>query len=618
MKSRHCQYQHGRLRKLGWSLVFLVAILALGGCSHNEESVMALNGGWVFKVDSMDKGVEEGWYRVGTNRSDWAAVHVPDYWDRYNLEEYDGAGWYATKVSIEDTSAELILFFAGVDDDADVWLDGQKIGSHIGYSEPFHFDVPPGLKPGKKELVIRVSDHSGPGGIYKPVYLGPSVKLMELYKSPNSELQARPSEAWVRDAVIYEVYLRSFSREGTFKALEKRLPELKSLGVTVLWLMPIHPVGDLNRKGTLGSPYSVQDYYAINPEFGTLDDFKSLVAATHAQGMKIIIDLVANHTSWDSRLLTEHTDWFTMNEKGAVLSPNADWTDVADLNYDHHELRKYMIEMMKYWVQKIGIDGYRCDVAEMVPTDFWNRARKELDKIRPIFMLSEGSLPEHHLEAFDMTYSWSVYDVLGKIINGTTTVSVFDDILRTESYQFPKGSLRMRFNTNHDKNAWDSPAVKKFSSAGAKATAVLAFTYPGVPLIYNGEEVGNDKSLSLFEKVDIEWSKGAAFRSLYESLGRLRAEHRSLRGGEYLAAKNSDGKKVYSFIRRSGDDVAVVVINFSKERRSVSIEVPSSISGVLNEYFTKLPAVVRDGKLNTDLGELEFRVFVPSKGPLGE
>ncbi len=578
---------------------------------------MSLNGNWLFKVDSLDKGIEEGWFRLGTDKSSWTSVHVPDYWDRYNLEEYDGVGWYATTVSIEDTSHDMILFFSGIDDDADVWLDGQKIGGHVGYSEPFHLELPQGLKPGNKELVVRVSDHSGPGGIYKPVYLGPSVKLMELYKSKYSEANARSSEEWIRDAVIYEVYLRSFSREGTFKALEKRLPELKSLGVTVLWLMPIHPVGDLNRKGKLGSPYSIQDYYAVNPEFGTLDDFKSLVAATHSQGMKIIIDLVANHTSWDSKLLMEHTDWFTTNERGAVVSPNADWSDAADLNYDHHELRKYMIEMMKYWVQDIGIDGYRCDVAEMVPSEFWNRARKELDKIKPVMMLSEGSLPEHHVEAFDLTYSWSVYDVFGKIINGTTPVSVFDDILRTESHQFPEGSLRLRFNSNHDKNAWDAPAVTKFTPAGAKATAVLAFTYPGVPLIYNGDEAGNNQKLSLFEKVDINWSKDVAFHSLYQTLSRLRREHRSLRGGEYLAASNSDGQKVYSFVRRSGDDVVLVVINFSKERRSVSIEVPAVMPGELKEYFTKSSATVKDGKLTEDLGGLEFRVFVPANARQG-
>jgi glycosidase len=576
---------------------------------------MSLNGSWVFQVDSLDKGLEEEWYRPGADRSTWSPVQVPDYWDRYNLEEYDGVGWYRTTISVGDTSQSLALFFSGVDDDADVWLDGQKVGSHVGYSEPFHLDLPPGLKPGVKELIVRVSDHGGPGGIYKPVHLGPREKLLELYKSEYSDQIARQSEDWVRDAVIYEVYLRSFSREGNFKALERRLPELKSLGVSVLWLMPIHPIGDLNRKGKLGSPYSIQDYYAVNPEFGTLDDFKSLVGATHALGMKIIIDLVANHTSWDSKLLTEHTDWFTTNERGAIVAPNADWNDVADLNYDHHELRKYMIEMMKYWVGQVGIDGYRCDVAELVPIDFWNRARKELDKIKPVIMLSEGTLPEHHVEAFDLTYSWSVYDVFAKIINGTTPVRVFDDILRTESYQFPKGSLRLRFNTNHDKNVYDAdaPAVKKFTPAGAKATALLTFTFPGVPLLYNGEEVGNEKQLSLFEKVDVDWSKNAATRSFYEALTRLRTGHISLRRGEYLPVKNSEGHKVYTFLRRSGADEVLVVINFAKERRSVIIDAPAGLSGELKEYFTTSSVSVVNGQLTADLGALEFRVYVPAR-----
>ena len=598
-------------RRVRWSALILALLAAgLSSCSRQKESTMALNGSWVFKVDSTDKGIEEEWFKPGTDRSSWTQIQIAEHWDRYNLEHYDGVGLYSTTVNVESTQDTLILFFGGIDDDADVWLDGKRIGGHIGYSEPFHIEIPSGVSPGKKELVIRVNDHSGPGGIYKPIYLGPGRKLLELYRSKFAELTARPSEDWVRDAVIYEVYLRSFSKEGTFKALEKRLPELKSLGVTVLWLMPIHPVGELNRKGSLGSPYAVQDFYDVNPKFGTLDDFKSLVNATHAQGMKIIIDLVANHTAWDSKLFVEHTDWFTTNESGAVVSPNAGWSDVADLNYDHHELRKYMIEMMKYWVRDVGIDGYRCDVSELVPTEFWNRARKELDKVRPVMMLSEGTLPEHHVEAFDLTYSWSVYDVLDKIISGTTTVDVFDNILRTESYQFPKGSLRLRFNTNHDKNAWDAPAVTKFSREGAKATAVLAFTFPGVPLIYNGEEVANEKKLSLFEKVDIDWTKNPDFRTIYAALTRLRAEHVALRRGEFESTKNSDGSKVYSFIRRSTGDQVLVIINLSNARRMVDVEVPSTISGGLVEYFTKSTASVKEGKLTVDMPALGFRVFV--------
>ncbi len=433
-----------------------------------------------------------------------------------------------------------------------------------------------------------------------------------MYKTTYSDLQARPSENWVKDAVIYEVYLRSFSSTGAFKSLERRLPELKELGVTVLWLMPIHPVGELNRKGKLGSPYSVQDYYAVNPEFGTLDDFKSLVKATHDHGMKIIIDLVANHTAWDSKLVMEHPDWFTTNAEGAIVSPNADWSDVAGLNYKHHELRKYMIEMMKHWVRDIGIDGYRCDVAELVPTDFWERARTELDKIKPIMMLSEGKLPEHHVQAFDLTYSWNVYDVLSKVIDGSTPVSVFDDILRTESYQFPRGSLRLRFNTNHDKNVKDAPAVIKFSPKGARTTAVLAFTYPGVPLIYDGEEVGNEKKLSLFEKVDIDWTKNLEFRAFYQVLTQLRAEHVALRRGDFTSVKNSDAQKVYTFLRRAGGDEVLVVINFSRERRAVQLDVPHLQSAELKEYFTRAVVSPVNGRLSLDIPGLDYKVFVPN------
>jgi len=593
------------------SFVLSLALSCLTGCTVKKDSTMSLDGAWLFKIDSLDKGVAEMWFQEGYDRTGWPEVHVPDYWDRYNLATYDGVGWFATTLDVPDTSQRLALFFGGVDDDADVWVKGIKIGAHIGYGEPFYLDVGSNLHQGKNELVVRVNDHGGPGGIYKPVMLLPLDGVQELLRSKYADLKARPSADWVRDAVIYEVYLRSFSREASFKALERRLPELKDLGVTVVWLMPIHPVGDLNRKGRLGSPYSVQDYYSTNPEFGTLEDFKSLVEATHALGMKIIIDLVANHTSWDSKLVMEHPDWFTTDSEGAIVSPNPDWTDVADLNYDHHELRKYMIEMMEYWVQDVGIDGFRCDVAELVPTDFWDRARKELDKIKPVIMLSEGTLPEHHVEAFDLTYSWSVFDVLGKIIKGSTPVSVFDDILQNESYQFPKSSLRLRFNTNHDKNAYDAPAVVKYTRQGAKATALLAFTFPGVPLIYNGEEVGNDKRLDLFDKVAIDWKKNPDFREFYRKLGMLRAQHAGLRRGQYVKLQNTDSVKVYSFARHYEEDYVAIVINLDQSPKSVEVSVPAAEDGRLKEFFTGAIVKSARGKISLRLNALDFVVLLP-------
>jgi glycosidase len=401
-----------------------------------------------------------------------------------------------------------------------------------------------------------------------------------------STYQARKSANWVTDAVIYEVYLRSFSKEGTLKALELRIPELKKLGVTVVWVMPVHPVGKINRKGSLGSPYSVQDYYSVNPEFGTLQDFQSLVNTVHREGLKIIIDLVANHTAWDNPMLKEHPEWYTHDASGKIISPNPDWADVADLNYDNPELRSYMKTMMKYWVRDVGIDGFRCDVAEMVPTEFWESARAALDSVKPIMMLSEGTWPEHHVKAFDLTYSWNMYDAMKKVMNGSAPATVFNELLQTESRQFPKNSLRMRFNTNHDETAWDATPVEKFSPQGAKATAVIAFTLPGVPLIYNGEEVGNDKKLGLFEKIDIDWSKNIDFRTFYTQLTALRKEHPSLIDGSYSRVKNSNEDRILSFLRIHGSDTVLIAINFDRTPVNVSLMSPMPATGKWKDVFS--------------------------------
>ena len=243
---------------------------------------------------------------------------------------------------------------------------------------------------------------------------------------------ARHSEDWVRRGVIYEINTRSFSPAGNFAGVEKRLPELKKLGVTILWIMPIHPVGVLNRKGPLGSRYSVQDYYAINPEFGTLDDFQRLVNSAHALGFHLIIDLVANHTAWDSKLIKEHPDWFTKDSAGNIVSPNPDWTDVADLNYSQPGLRRYMTaddEILGPRYRRGRIPVRRCGACA---ADFWESARAALDSIKPVMMLAEGAYPPHHLKAFDASYGWNTYQVLGPVIRGKKSVLVLDTVLSIE------------------------------------------------------------------------------------------------------------------------------------------------------------------------------------------
>jgi glycosidase len=608
----HKHLRHKRLKFILSLCLAVFFVLGAPGCFSGDGSMADLGGTWLFKVDSLNAGVADKWFLPVHDRSDWREVEIPAFWSRYDLATYDGVGWYARSIDV-DTAQRLALFFGGVDDDAEVWVNGKHAGSHAGYSEAFFIDITDVVKPGRNEIVVQVRDYSGPGGIYKPVKVIPLSRVDELFRSEFASRKARSSADWVKDAIVYEVFLRSFSKDQSFKSLERRIPELKKMGVTVLWLMPIHPIGDANRKGTMGSPYSVQDFYGIDPDFGTLDDFRSLVQTVHDHGLKIIIDLVANHAAWDSKLMFEHSDWFTTDETGAIVSPNADWSDVADLNYDHHELRKYMIAMMKYWVQEVGIDGYRCDVAELVPTEFWEVARRELDEVKPVLMLSEGTVPEHHLEAFDITYSWSTYDVLDRIFNGTTPASVFNDILRNESYQFPRGSLRLRFNTNHDKNAWDAPAVKKFGKDGAAASAVLMMTLPGVPLIYNGEEVGNDRALSLFEKVDIDWEKNRDMRSFYEALCSLRNSHIALRGGDYRSVANSDSSKVLSFLRVSGSDKVLTVLNFSKDKKTVSVFLPPGLNERWADYFTQRPALMKNTTMDITLPGRGYRIFVAGK-----
>lgn len=388
---------------------------------------------------------------------------------------------------------------------------------------------------------------------------------------------ARRSEPWVKDGIIYEIYPRAFSKEGNFAGIEKRLPELKKLGVTILWLMPIHPIGIEKRKGTLGSSYSVKDYYGINPEYGTLNDFKTLVHAVHNQGMKIIIDMVANHTAWDNEMAKNHTRWYTRNELGMIVPPIADWSDVADLDYENPELRRYMIDMLKYWVRDIGIDGYRCDVAEMVPIDFWNEARAALDSIKPIIMLAEGQLPEEHLKAFDLTYSWNFYNRMSEIIKGTRHASSLDSLLKEEAAQFPKGSLRMLFSSNHDENAWDNSDVVKYGKEGAKLAAVLVSTYPGVPLLYNGQEVGSDQKLGLFDKFEINWNQGKDFFEFYTKLFAIRKQHPALEEGTYAIVKNKHPEKVYTFLRKKGNDVVLAAFNFASGERTVELTLPKNL-----------------------------------------
>lgn len=381
--------------------------------------------------------------------------------------------------------------------------------------------------------------------------------------------------AWSKNANIYEVNIRQFTPEGSFNAFAAHLPRLKKMGVDILWIMPINPIGEKNRKGPLGSYYAVQNYTAVNPEFGTLDDFKSLVKKAHALGMHVIIDWVPNHTAFDNPWITEHPDWYLKNDKGEiypVTMGNEAWTDVTGLDYSNKALWKGMTDAMAFWLREADIDGFRCDVANNVPTPFWNYARAELDRIKPVFMLAEGDKPDQHEHAFDMTYGWDTWDLFVKIAKGAADARSLQHFLADPPQRFPRDAYRMRFTSNHDKNSWDG-SDKELYGPAFKAMSVLAMTLPGMPLIYDGQESGLDKRLEFFKKDPIEW-KNYQYAPFYAHLLKLKHEHPALWNGQYGAeaeAIETGNDKVFAFKRQKERDVVTVVVNLSGEKQAFAL-----------------------------------------------
>jgi glycosidase len=381
-----------------------------------------------------------------------------------------------------------------------------------------------------------------------------------------SKKSSRAVRDWVRDGVIYEVYPRAFSQQGNFNGITARLDELKEFGVTIIWLMPIHPIGQLKKKGTIGSPYAVRDYYGINPDYGSKEDFKRLISEAHKRGLKVIIDIVANHTSWDS-VLMKNPEFYKRDEKGNITYPY-DWYDIAALDYSNLQLRRYMTDMLKYWIREFDLDGFRCDVAGEVPTDFWENARTELDKIKPdIFMLAEAHKPELLVKAFEADYSWPLHSALTDVLQGRKPASEIRVAWDDEVKKWPRNSVHMRFSDNHDERR----AIARFGERGALAASALVFTLDGVPLIYNGMEAGDTTESgapALFEKLPVFWSfaeRRPEFPRFYKQMTTLRRSSSALRRGSLEWLRNSDESRIVSYLRRSPNEEILVTINLSSK-----------------------------------------------------
>jgi glycosidase len=387
--------------------------------------------------------------------------------------------------------------------------------------------------------------------------------------------------AWAAGANIYEVNIRQYTPQGTFRAFEPHLARLRRMGVDILWIMPINPISQEQRKGTLGSYYAVSDYSQVNPEYGTLEDFRHLVNEAHRLGFKVILDWVANHTGWDNVWVTEHPGWYKRNAAGELegyhytdLSDHHEetWADVIGLDYAKPEVRAGMIAAMGYWVKAADIDGFRCDVAWTLPVDFWDEARAQLDRIKPMFMLAEADTPELQVHAFDMTYDWVLYHLLIKVARGQADAHDLAALYTNPARRYPSGAYRMAFTSDHDENSWNG-TDRELYGEGAEAMAVLAATLPGMPLIYGGQESALDKRLAFFDKDAIDWGSYRRAKS-YAALLKLKHRHAALTSGMEagnLELIDTGNPRVFAFSRSKGSDKVRVVVNLSAAPVSVAL-----------------------------------------------
>lgn len=427
----------------------------------------------------------------------------------------------------------------------------------------------------------------------------------------------RTTASWLDTCVLYEVNVRQFTEEGTFKAFEEHLDRLKEMGINTLWFMPIHPISETERKGTLGSYYAVSDYKGVNPEFGTIEDFRALVDKAHGMGFKVLIDWVANHTGWDNAWIKEHDDWYDHDSNGKIRSPY-DWTDTAQLNYENYEMRAEMIKCMQHWIEDVGIDGFRCDHATGVPASFWNAAVYKLKSVNSeIMMLAEASGSKALTGyAFDCCYNDMLYSD-AVFTKGGVAISNIQNGMNV-SDQYAPGSFPMNYLDNHDKNTYEGSKEWRFVDTYQPLLA-LTFITPGIPLIYTTDEQEYDHEIEFFEKDTVEWEDNPKYAALITALSKLKTENSALastnRNIEFLSASNS---KVFAFSRKDENNTVIYIANLYKEKvEGVDAELGFDNAEVVIHYDgtdldTTVSKVTADDFKNKDYNAYEFYVLTSS------
>lgn len=418
---------------------------------------------------------------------------------------------------------------------------------------------------------------------------------------------------WVHQTNVYEVNLRQYTTEGSFNAFAGQLPRLRAMGVETLWFMPITPIAQKNKKGTLGSYYACSDYTSVSPEFGTIDDFKKLVKQAHEMGFKVIIDWVANHTGWDHKWTVEHPDYFEQDSSTGTFKVASGMDDIIELNFNNPALRRAMIDAMLFWVKECDIDGFRCDLAFWVELDFWQQAKPEIEKVKKLFWLGEFDALEHpeYMQVFDAGYTWTWMHKTQEFYEGKIGFDVLDSVLQRYDTAAGKNRMQLWFTSNHDENSWNGTEFEKYG-AMASALAVFSFTWDGMPLIYSGQELPNKKRLEFFEKDTISWNGKYELEGFYNTLLKLRRNNVALSCGDPAVIsyrlRTGHDNKVLGYVRKNGKREVMVLLNFSADTLHCHID-NEPVKGIFRNVFNAGELKDMDQNREFELQPWAYKVF---------